>query len=421
MKRIAVVGSGISGMSCAYYLSRGYEVFLFERESRIGGHTHTHTVETGAGPRAIDSGFIVHNERTYPNLVRLFRELGVVTENSDMSFSVSDARNGFQYSSRGLAGLFATPRNLVDWRHYQLLAEILRFNRNGRDFIRRLNGSAAAAAEMPLSDLIRNGGYAPALVERYLYPMASAVWSTSMHDIGQFPAVTLLRFFDNHGLLGIHAHPQWKVIRGGSSSYIAPLTAPYRDRIINRADRLSVARDAAGVTLESPAFSELRFDEVVFACPAAEALRCLKQPTAAERAILQAFRTVPNDAVLHSDSSLLPSRARARASWNYHLSSASEDHPTVTYHMNRLQNLQLAEDYCISLNERRPIDHAKTISRMAYRHPLYTPDAVRTQVEWSRISGHNRTHYCGAYWFYGFHEDGLNSGMRVARALGVEC
>jgi predicted NAD/FAD-binding protein len=243
----------------------------------------------------------------------------------------------------------------------------------------------------------------------------------SMRDIGQFPAVTLLRFFDNHCLLGINTHPQWKVIRGGSSSYIAPLTAPYRDRILTGADRLRIARDAVGVTVESPAFSALRFDEVVFACPAAEALTSLKQPTTAETAILPAFRTAPNDAILHSDSRLLPSRAHARASWNYRLSSDSEVHPTVTYHMNRLQNLRLAEDYCVSLNERRPIDSMKTIRRMMYHHPLYTPAAVRAQGEWSRISGHNRTHYCGAYWFYGFHEDGLNSGMRVARALGIAC
>jgi len=421
MKRIAVVGSGISGMSCAYYLSRHHEVFLFERDTRLGGHTHTHTVDTSAGRRAIDSGFIVHNERTYPNLVRLLRELGVETENSDMSFSVSDARSGLEYSSRGLAGFFATPGNVVNWRHYKLLSEIFRFNRNGRKFIRRLDGETDAAAEMPLSDFMKLGGYAPVVVDRYLYPMASAVWSTSMSAIEQFPAITLLRFFDNHGLLGINTHPQWKVVRGGSASYIAPLTAPYRQRIITGIEKLSVGRDATGVTLESPAFSTLRFDEVVFACPAADALRCLKQPTAAETAILQAFQTTPNDAVLHKDSRLLPSRARARASWNYRLSSDSEAYPTVTYHMNRLQNLQIAEDYCVSLNERRTIGSSKTIRRMLYHHPLYTPAAVRAQGEWAHISGHNHTHFCGAYWFYGFHEDGLNSGMRVARTLGVEC
>jgi len=421
MKRIAVIGSGIAGMSCAYYLSRRYEVFMFERDARIGGHTHTHTVETSAGSRAIDSGFIVHNERTYPNLIRLFRELGVETENSDMSFSVSDESNGREYSSRGLSGFFAARGNLLDVSHYRLLSEILRFNRSGRAFIRRLNAGAAASVEMPLSDFIRKGGHSPVLAERYLYPMASAVWSMSMQDIGDFPAVTLLRFFDNHGLLGINTHPQWKVVRGGSSRYIAPLTAPYHSRIITGVDGLSVERDATGVTLKSPTLSELRFDEVVFACPAAEALRCLKQPTGEEIAILQAFRTVANDAVLHSDSRRLPSRANARASWNYRLSSDSLQRPTLTYHMNRLQNLQLAEDYCVSINEHRPIDRERTIRRMVYHHPLYNSGAVRAQGEWSRVSGQQHTHFCGAYWFYGFHEDGLNSGMRVARSLGVEC
>jgi predicted NAD/FAD-binding protein len=274
--------------------------------------------------------------------------------------------------------------------------------------------------EMPLSEFVKSGGYSRRLMDLYLYPMASAVWSTSMDGIERFPVMTLLRFFDNHGMLGINTHPQWRVIRGGSDTYVPPLTAPYRERIFTGVRSLSVAREDQGVKLRIEGSPPLCFDEVVFACPAREALMALESPTTEERKILDEFHTTSNEAVLHTDSAVLPSRPWARASWNYRVGSRSRERATLTYHMNRLQNLDTDEDYCVSLNDEGLVNPSRVMRRMTYKHPLYTAGAVRSQAGWDRISGRNRTHFCGAYWFYGFHEDGLNSAIRVAKSLGVD-
>ncbi len=409
MKKIAVIGGGISGLAAAYYLSRKHEVWLFEKESRLGGHTNTVTVETPQGPLPIDTGFIVHNDVTYPNLIKLFAELGVETAPSDMSFAVSDHRNGFEYSSRGLNGFFAQRTNAFAHAHYRLLKEILRFNREAPRFL-----EGADAARFTLGDFIAEMRYDDGFVEKYLHPMASAVWSMSPAAMNWFPAGTLIRFFLNHGMLGIHTHPQWKVLKGGSNTYITPLTAPYRERIHRGADIRSIAR------LENHVIVQGRwFDEVVFACHGNQILPMLADATERERDVLQHFQTTKNDVCLHTDSSLLPSRPRARASWNYNLEGHSG--ATVTYHMNRLQNLRTPQDYCVTLNASGGIRPEKVLRRMTYHHPLYTREAIQAQARWKEISGVRRTHFCGAYWFYGFHEDGLNSALRVARSLGVEC
>jgi predicted NAD/FAD-binding protein len=413
---IAVVGSGISGMGAAYYLSRRHQVFLFEKGPRIGGHTHTVAVESSQGPLAVDTGFIVHNDRTYPNLIKLFSELGVETQPSDMSFAVVFQRSGYEYSSRGLNGFFAQRANVVRLDHYRLLRQILRFNREAPKLL-----DNPAAATMTLGDVMEQGRYPALFTERYLYPMASAVWSMSTDEIRRFPALTLLRFFDNHGMLGVNTHPKWKVIRGGSHSYIPPITAPYQERIYTDADIRSVARDETGVTLHFRNRPSMRFDHVVFACHGNQILPLLEAPTDDERDVLGRFTTSRNEVCLHTDSRLLPKRPRARAAWNYRLSPDPGAGATVTYHMNRLQSLAVPEDYCVTLNANRSIDPAKVLRRMVYYHPLYNSGAVQAQTRWSDISGCNRTHFCGAYWFYGFHEDGLNSALRVARALGVEC
>jgi predicted NAD/FAD-binding protein len=414
--RIALIGSGISGMAAAYYLSRRHEVFLFEKERRLGGHTNTVTVESGRGPLAVDTGFIVHNDRTYPNLVKLFAELRVETQPSDMSFAVACPQSGYEYSSRGLNGFYAQRANLVRLNQHRLLREILRFNREAL----KLLGQAAADG-LALDDVIERGRYAPMLAERYLYPMASAVWSMSIEAVRRFPALTLLRFFENHGMLGINTHPRWKVIRGGSSSYIPPLTAPYKERIYKGVDIQSVERSQTGVTLRFRDRPPMSFDHVVFSCHAEQALPLLEAPSDSERDILSRFTTTRNEVCLHTDSRLLPRRRRARASWNYRLSQNRGASATLTYHMNRLQSLPGPEDYCVTLNADGSIDAAKVLRRMVYRHPLYDRTAIQAQARWSDISGRNRTHFCGAYWFYGFHEDGLNSALRVARALEVEC
>jgi len=414
--RIAVIGSGISGMAAAYYLSPKHEVFVFEKEPRLGGHTHTVTVESSRGPLAVDTGFIVHNDRTYPNLVRLFAELGVETQPSDMSFAVACQRSGYEYSSRGLRGFFAQRANLVRLDQHRLLREILRFNREAPKLLHN-----PAAATMTLGDVIEQGRYTTLFTERYLYPMASAVWSMSTEAIRRFPALTLVRFFDNHGMLGINTHPKWKVIRGGSQSYIPPITAPYRDRIYTGIDIRSIARDETGVTLHFQNRPSMRFDQVVFSCHGNQILPLLDDPSDAERDVLGCFATSRNEVCLHTDSRWLPKRPQARAAWNYSLTPDPGAGATVTYHMNRLQSLAVPEDYCVTLNANGSIDPAKVLRRMVYYHPLYDAGAVQAQTRWNEISGRNRTHFCGAYWFYGFHEDGLNSAMRVARALGVEC
>jgi predicted NAD/FAD-binding protein len=421
MKKVAVIGSGISGMAAAYFLSRKYEVSVFEKEHRIGGHTHTHRIETSRGVRAIDSGFIVHNERTYPNLVRLLRELKVETENSDMSFGVTDVCNKLEYSSRGLRGFFAAPVNLMRRSHYGLLQEILRFNRQSARFLRDLEHSPGRKEiEMPLAEFVRSEGYSSRFMESYLYPLVSAVWSTSMEDTEDFPAVTLIRFFENHGMLGIHTHPQWKVIRGGSNTYVPALTAPFRNRIRLGVKALSVVRDERNVTLRFDGSAPVQFDQVVFACPGRDVLATIQAPTTEEQTILGGFRTTSNEAVLHTDSAMLPARPWARASWNYRVGPHSQQRATLTYHMNRLQNLGTREDYCVYLNDQGLVKSRHVIQRINYMHPLYTAGAIRAQKGWDRISGRNRTHFCGAYWFYGFHEDGLNSALRVAKSLGVD-
>ncbi|HEY1253756.1 MAG TPA: FAD-dependent oxidoreductase [Terracidiphilus sp.] len=414
--RIAIIGSGISGLAAGWYLSRKHEVSLFEKDTRLGGHTNTVMVENGGDPIPVDTGFIVHNDRTYPDLVRLLSELGVETQPSDMSFSVSNRQTGFEYSSRGINGFFAQRCNLMRPEHYLLLAEILRFNRTAPKLL-DLPGAESAT----VGDVIDDGRYHEVFTDCYLLPMASAVWSMSLDSIRYFPALTLLRFFHNHGMLGINTHPKWKVIRGGSHTYIPLLTAPFKEQIFLDARIQTVSRQENGVTLNFEDRPAIAFDQVVFACHGDQILPLLEQPTGAERDVLGNFKTSRNVASLHTDSSLLPKHSAARASWNYNLGLTGTNAVTLTYHMNRLQSLKTEKDYCVTLNGEDAIDGAKVLRKIVYHHPLYTQEAVRAQRRWSEISGRKRTHYCGAYWFYGFHEDGLNSALRVARALSVEC
>jgi len=413
MSRIAVIGAGISGMAAAYLLSQKHEVWLFEKESRLGGHTHTHKIETSRGILPIDTGFIVHNDRTYPNLVRLFRQMGITRQVSDMSFGVSCRETGFEYSSRGLSGFFAGRRNWYRLGHYRFLAEIMRFNREARVLLKD-----PANAEMTLRDYLRAHQFRGEFTRYYLHPMAAAVWSTSPEEIEDFPAFTLIRFLENHGLLGLTTAPQWYTVQGGSSAYIAPLTAPYRERLCLAAKIDGVTRSAAKVAIHLNGRPSEHFDEVVFACHAPQTLHLLLDASPLERQILSGFRTSRNETVLHTDSRLLPRRSGARASWNYHLGTRRRA-ATLTYHMNRLQSLPTPEDYCVTLNDTESVDQGRILREMTYFHPLYTLEAVRSQARWPEISGHHRTHFCGAYWFYGFHEDGLNSAIRVAQKLGV--
>jgi len=417
--RIAVIGSGISGLAAAYYLSRKHEVFLFEREERIGGHTHTVTVDSSRGPLAIDTGFIVHNDRTYPNLIKLLAELGVPRVNSDMSFAVSCRKTGYEYSSRGIGGFFAQRSNVFRSRPYRLFTEIRRFNREAPQLLRSQESDS-----ITLGDFLDEHRYSEEFRQLYLYPMASAVWSCTPAAAEQFPAAMLIRFFDNHNFLTMTGQYQWKTIPGGCSRYIKPITAPFHSRIGTGVNIKKVARDADGVELhfadERPAS---RFDQAVFALHGDRVLPLIENPSHAERDVLRHFRTMENDVVLHTDDALLPRRGAARASWNclLHLEPGKGTGPvTMTYHMNRLQSLGVPENYCVTLNANAQIRPDKVLRKFVYHHPLFTVEALRAQQRWSEISGVNRLHFAGAYWSYGFHEDGVNSALRVARTLGIQ-
>jgi predicted NAD/FAD-binding protein len=414
MKRVAVIGAGISGLMAAYLLSRRHEVHLFERSHRLGGHTHTVDVDTPGGPLRLDTGFLVHNPRTYPNLVRLFRELGVATRDSDMSFAVSCRRSGLEYSSRGAGGFFAQPRNLWRVGHLRLLGEILRFNREAPGLLLSHNAGAVTVGEF-----LETRRFGEPFVHQYLLPMASAIWSASLDAIRSFPALTLVRFFDNHGLLGLRSQPTWRVVDHGSDTYIPRLTAPLGERVHADTTIACVRRGERGVTVAFTDRPAMTFDDVVFACHGDQVLPLLGDPTDREREVFQSFTTTTNLVWLHTDASVLPRRPRARASWNYLLAGDADAPPTVTYDLNRLQGLDTPERYCVTLNPRVAIDDSRVLRRLVYRHPLYTREAIGAQARWPEVSGVNRTHYCGAYWGYGFHEDGVNSALRVARTLGV--
>jgi uncharacterized protein len=414
MSRIAVIGAGIAGMSAAHLLSRRHCVSLFESAPRLGGHTHTVSVAAPEGAIPVDTGFIVHNRRNYPNLTRLFAELGVATQESDMSFSVTSAAPCLEWSSRAPLALALRSANPFDraWRGF--LGEVGRFNRAAPLLLEETR-----ADELTLSEFARRERFSPRLLEQYLFPLASAVWSTTLSEVEQFPAATLVRFFQNHGFLGFFTQARWRSVTGGSSAYIAPLTAPYRDRIVLSAGVERVTRDAGGVTVGAAGRAPERFDEVVFACHGDEVLPLLADATDGEREVLSAFRTTENPTALHTDTSLLPRRRRAWASWNSRRVPGDGRRVCVTYHMNRLQDLATQQDYCVSLNAGELLDPARVLARMAYRHPLYTREAIAAQRRWGSISGAHRAHFCGAYWGYGFHEDGLNSAVRVAERLGV--
>jgi predicted NAD/FAD-binding protein len=413
--RIAVIGSGIAGLTAAYLLNRRHEVWLFERDDRFGGHTHTIQVTDPFGaPVALDTGFLVHNEQTYPNLIRLFRELGVETQPSDMSFSVHCPRTGFEYSSRGFDGFFAQRRNLVRPGHLRLLAEIVRFNRLAAGAV-----TTDGVSRLTLGDFLDLHRFGGEFTDRYLYPMTSAIWSTSFAGIRRYPVSALLRFLTNHGMLSVGRPPEWRTVRGGSSQYLAPMLRPLGERAVHGAVVTEVARCGNQVVVTCRNRPPQRFDTVVFATHGDQVLGLLQNPNDAERDVLGAFQTTRNDTWLHSDASWLPVRPAARASWNYRLSADAASPPSVTYHLNRLQRLPTMQPYCVTLNPDREIPAAHVIRRMTYEHPLYTLEALASQARWADISGRDRIHYCGAYWFNGFHEDGVRSGMRVAAALGV--
>lgn len=416
--RVAVIGAGISGLVSAHELSREHHVEVFERENRLGGHTHTHRVAEEGRVLAIDSGFIVFNDRNYPNFSRLLKKLGVASQPSNMSFSVRDERDGLEYNGTSLNALFAQRRNLLRPRFLRMLREILAFNAQAKRLVQ--TNSRETMAEF----LARNG-FGDAFREQYLLPMAAAVWSVPPADVLEFPARSLACFFENHGFLNVDDRPQWRTIVGGSSSYIEPLCRPFAAGVHLGATLARVERSDDAVTLRFEDGGTRRFDAVVLATHSDQALALLDRPTPAERAILGAIGYRENRAVLHRDASLLPRRRLARAAWNYHIERAGIlDAPraTLSYWMNSLQGLNTSQDYLVTLNRDDRADGfepSSVIARMTYHHPRFDQAAIDAQALRATISGVGRTHFAGAYWGFGFHEDGVESALAVAREFGI--
>ena len=411
--KIAIIGSGIAGLTSAYLLNRQHDIQVFEASDWVGGHTHTVDVEVDGRAYAIDTGFIVFNDWTYPNFIRLLDQLGVASQPAEMSFSVSDPASGLEYNGHDLNTLFAQRRNLVSPGFWGMLRDILRFNRQSQDDLAR----GRIAADTTLGDYLARNGYGQRFIDHYIVPMGAAIWSMSLAGMLGFPLQFFVRFCKNHGLLSISDRPQWQVIAGGSRSYVAPLTAGFAERIRLNCPVQRVERDAGGVTLHSAAGAE-RFDKVVFACHSDQALALLAKPSAAEQAILGALPYADNEVVLHTDTRLLPRRKLAWASWNYRLGGPTDLPAAVTYNMNILQGIDSDTTFCVSLNQGAAIDPAKVLARFRYAHPQYSLAGVSAQARWEELQGAQHSYYCGAYWANGFHEDGVLSALRVARAFG---
>lgn len=411
-ERIAIIGAGISGLTAAYKLSAENDVTVFEAEPRIGGHSNTFTVETAAGPLPVDTGFIVYNDRNYPNFERLLKQIDVPTKASDMSFSVSDLDGKFEYGGGSPYALFATRSNAVNPRFYAMVKDLLRFNREGR----RLLAADDPALDLSLRDFLEVDGYGSYFVERLIVPQASAVWSADPAQMWSFPVRFIFEFFANHGMLGTTARPNWRTIDGGSRQYVERLARSFADRINTGTPVTSVTRHWDRVVVGYRG-GEQSFDQVVFATHSDRSLAMLANPTPAEREVLGAMEYLDNEVVLHTDSSLLPNRKAARASWNYHWLQQPKDRSTVTYWMNRLQSIDSRTNYCVTLNMTEHIDPRQTLATFQYEHPVFSTASVAAQKRHHEISGVNRTYYCGAYWRWGFHEDGVWSALRACAQL----
>jgi predicted NAD/FAD-binding protein len=410
--RIAVVGSGVSGLVSAHLLHEGHELTLFEASDRIGGHANTVDVALDGERHAVDTGFIVYNERTYPGFTRLLRRLGVETRPSDMSFSVRCERTDTEWASRGLGAVFAQRRNLLRPSFHRMLRDVLRFNREARLLL------AGDGEKATLGDYLCGAGYSRGFVERYVIPMGAAIWSAPPAEFLRFPAAAFVRFFDNHGLLDRDDRVPWRVIDGGSRRYVDALAAPFRSRIRTRCPVRAVLPGPGGVEVALGQGRSERFDRVVLAVHSDQALRLLPDASGAERRILGAIRYQPNEAILHTDESLLPRRRRAWASWNYRIPRERRERALVTYHMNRLQGLRSRHEILVTLNGGDRIDPARVLGRFAYHHPVFDQDALSAQKLHGAIDGRRGVHFCGAWWGYGFHEDGVQSALAVARAFG---
>lgn len=413
--QIAVIGSGISGLACAHYLSAEHTVSVFEANKRLGGHTATMDVKLGTRRFAIDTGFIVFNDWTYPNFIALMKELGVSSRATSMGFSVRDEVSGLEYSGTNLDSLFAQRRNIVSPRFLKMVRDILRFNKESLADLE----SGNLAEDESLGSYLARKEYSDAFKRDYLIAMGSAIWSSDCASMLDFPVQFFVRFFKNHGLLSVKNRPQWRVIEGGSREYIAPLCRRFEQRIHTGTPVSRVRRDAAGVTLVLENGSEQRFDQVVIATHSDHALAMLDTPSSAEQEILKALPYQSNDVVLHTDTRLLPDLRKTWSSWNYRL-GVDDSRAVLTYNMNILQGISAPETFCVTLNDTASINPHRILGRFSYDHPVFSLAGMAAQQRWAEINGQQNTWFCGAYWHNGFHEDGVVSALRVAEAMSKQ-
>jgi predicted NAD/FAD-binding protein len=407
--RIAIVGAGVSGLVAGHYLQREHQVTLFEAADYAGGHTNTIDVELNGLSHPVDTGFIVFNELNYPHFTRLLRDLGIASQHSSMGFSFSCEDPDFEYMGSSLGALFAQRRNLFRPRFYRMLRDILRFNQQAPACLR-------AGNDITLGQLLDEGGYSRFFVERYLLSMGAAIWSAPMDKMRDFPARAFVQFFINHGLLKIKDRPQWRTVTGGARRYVNAILDGFQGELRLDSTVQRVARLPGHVEILSNAGSE-RFDSVVFACHSDQALGMLADASPAEQRILAALPYQENEAVLHTDVGLLPKRKRAWAAWNYLSRREVTERVAVTYNLNILQNLPFRQQVLVTLNATHAVRPETIIKKITYHHPLFSAESFTAQQQRHQISGRNRTHYCGAYWGYGFHEDGVVSALNVCKEL----
>lgn len=420
MKSVAIIGTGIAGMGCAHFLHRDYEVTLFEQNDYVGGHTNTVMApepETGREV-PIDTGFMVFNRVTYPHLCRLFDVLDVPVKQTDMSFSVSDKRNGIEWCGSSLNHIFAQRRNLLNWRFLNMVKSIDRFNREAIEAL-----DDPATGNLTLGEYVNKRGYGQNFLEMYLVPMGGAVWSMPPAEMLRFPAATLLRFFHNHGFLGLNTQHQWWTVEGGARQYVERITAPWRERIQVGIGAEKITRESGSVWVTTTNGQRLPFDSVILAAHADQSLRLLADPTTAEREVLGQFHYQDNMATLHTDDSVMPRTRRAWASWNYEtaVQSGGELDPATHYWMNRLQGVSDRENYFVSINRAEHVAPEKVLRRIAYHHPLFDLGAINAQDRLpeinQRAAGSTETYFAGSYFRYGFHEDALKSAVDLSAQL----
>ncbi|WP_024527946.1 NAD(P)/FAD-dependent oxidoreductase [Serratia fonticola] len=413
---IAIIGSGIAGLTCAWRLAGHHQVTLFEAEPTVGGHTATVDVTTPQGTYAIDTGFIVYNDRTYPRFMGLLSELGISGQKTQMSFSVHNPQSGLEYNGHTLTSLFAQRRNLVNPAFWGLLRDIVRFNRLAKE---ALAGDVNENAT--LETFLEQHGFSAFFARHYILPMGAAIWSSSLQEMRRFPLPLFLRFFEHHGLLDVTQRPQWYVVPGGSREYVRAILAQLADRLTLHlnAPVQQVIRNNGGVEIQL-AQSSHTFDQVIFACHSSQALAMLAHPTPAESEVLGDIGWQHNEVVLHSDPRWLPVRERAWASWNYRLSERDQASACVTYNMNILQGLPEGSPlFCVTLNPETPVDERYVWKRFVYEHPMFNPKSWRAQSRRGEINGHQRSWFCGAYWYNGFHEDGVRSALDVVKGIAA--